>query len=36
MNYQIIKTLQDIEDIWLYSYENWSLEQAGRYYTESA
>ena len=26
------KANQDIEKIWLYSYENWSLEQADRYY----
>jgi toxin ParE1/3/4 len=26
------KANQDIEDIWLYTYENWSLEQADRYY----
>jgi toxin ParE1/3/4 len=33
MKYQISrKALQDIEDIWLYTYENWSLEQADRYY----
>ena len=23
---------RDIEEIWLYTYENWSLEQADRYY----
>ncbi len=23
---------EDIESIWLYTYENWSLEQADRYY----
>jgi toxin ParE1/3/4 len=26
------KAKQDIEKIWLYTYENWSLEQADRYY----
>jgi len=26
------KANQDIEDIWLYTYENWSPEQADRYY----
>jgi len=26
------KANQDIENIWLYTYENWSLEQADRYY----
>ncbi|MBK8928023.1 MAG: type II toxin-antitoxin system RelE/ParE family toxin [Crocinitomicaceae bacterium] len=26
------KAAQDIELIWLYTYENWSLEQADRYY----
>lgn len=26
------KANQDIEKIWLYTYENWSLEQADRYY----
>jgi toxin ParE1/3/4 len=26
------KAIQDIEKIWLYTYENWSLEQADRYY----
>lgn len=26
------KANQDIERIWLYTYENWSLEQADRYY----
>lgn len=24
--------IQDIEKIWLYTYENWSIEQADRYY----
>lgn len=23
---------RDIENIWLYTYENWSLEQADRYF----
>ena len=33
MRYTISKkTIQDIEKIWLYTYENWSLEQADRYY----
>lgn len=32
MNYKIsIEAKNDIENIWLYSYENWSLEQADRY-----
>ena len=26
------KANQDIEDIWLYTYENWSPEQADRFY----
>ncbi|MGD9994711.1 MAG: type II toxin-antitoxin system RelE/ParE family toxin [Salinivirgaceae bacterium] len=26
------KVNEDIEKIWLYTYENWSLEQADRYY----
>ena len=26
------KANQDIEKIWLYTYENWTLEQADRYY----
>ena len=26
------KANEDIEKIWLYTYENWSLEQANRYY----
>lgn len=26
------KANQDIEKIWLYTYENWSLEQADRFY----
>jgi len=33
MRYKISKkAIQDIEKIWLYTYENWSLEQADRYY----
>lgn len=33
MRYAISKKAnQDIEKIWLYTYENWSLEQADRYY----
>lgn len=32
MNYKIsIKASEDIENIWLYTYENWSQEQADRY-----
>ena len=32
MNYKIsVKASEDIERIWLYTYENWSLEQADRY-----
>jgi toxin ParE1/3/4 len=32
MNYKISnKAAEDIENIWLYTYENWSLEQADRY-----
>lgn len=27
-----IKAQNDIEKIWLYTFENWSLEQADRYY----
>lgn len=26
------KANEDLENIWLYTYENWSLEQADRYY----
>jgi len=26
------KSLEDLESIWLYTYETWSLEQADRYY----
>ena len=26
------KANQDIENIWLYTYETWTLEQADRYY----
>lgn len=33
MNYKIsIEAKNDIEKIWLYTYENWSLEQADRYF----
>ena len=33
MRYSISeKANQDIENIWLYTFENWSLEQADRYY----
>lgn len=32
MNYKIsVKAAEDIENIWLYTFENWSLEQADRY-----
>ncbi len=32
MNYKIsAKAAEDIEGIWLYTFENWSLEQADRY-----
>lgn len=32
MNYQISQEAnRDLEIIWLYTYENWSLEQADRY-----
>ncbi len=32
MNHKIsVKAAEDIENIWLYTYENWSLEQADRY-----
>ncbi len=32
MSYRIsIKASEDIEKIWLYTFENWSLEQADRY-----
>jgi toxin ParE1/3/4 len=32
MSYKIsIKAAEDLEDIWLYTFENWSLEQADRY-----
>ena len=35
MNYKIsIEAKNDIEKIWLYTFENWSLEQADRYYKE--
>lgn len=33
MTYKISKEdLKDLESIWLYTYENWSAEQADRYY----
>ena len=33
MIYRISKLArQDIENIWLYTYKNWSIEQADRYY----
>lgn len=33
MKYKISKLAsQDLENIWLYTYENWSIEQADRYY----
>lgn len=32
MSYKIsVKASDDIENIWLYTFENWSLEQADRY-----
>jgi toxin ParE1/3/4 len=32
MNYKISeKASKDIQDIWLYTFENWSIEQADRY-----
>ena len=32
MSYKIsLKASDDIENIWLYTFENWSLEQADRY-----
>src|SRR5690606_30334849 len=32
MSYQISRqALKDLEDIWLYTVENWSIEQADRY-----
>ncbi|UOY06580.1 type II toxin-antitoxin system RelE/ParE family toxin [Muricauda sp. SCSIO 64092] len=33
MNYKVSQEAnRDIENIWLYTYENWSLEQADRYF----
>lgn len=33
MNYKISKQAEiDLENIWLYTFEEWSLEQADRYY----
>ena len=33
MNYKIgQEASQDIENIWLYTFENWSIEQADRYF----
>lgn len=33
MEYKISKlAIQDLENIWLYTFENWSLEQADRYF----
>ena len=33
MNYKIsIEAKNDIEKIWLYTFENWSLEQVERYF----
>ncbi|RLD83127.1 MAG: type II toxin-antitoxin system RelE/ParE family toxin [Bacteroidetes bacterium] len=26
------KAVEDLEKIWIYTYENWSIEQADRYY----
>lgn len=32
MSYKIsVKASEDIENIWLYTFENWSIEQADRY-----
>ena len=32
MKYKIsVKASEDIEDIWLYTFKNWSIEQADRY-----
>lgn len=32
MTYKIsVKASEDIENVWLYTFENWSLEQADRY-----
>lgn len=32
MSYKLsVKASEDIENIWLYTFENWSLEQADRY-----
>ncbi len=32
MNYKIsVKAAEDIENIWLYTFENWSIKQADRY-----
>ncbi len=32
MSYKIsVNAFEDIENIWLYTFENWSLEQADRY-----
>lgn len=32
MNYRISEAaVQDLEKIWIYSYENWSIDQADRY-----
>lgn len=33
MKYKISKeALKDLENIWIYTFENWSVEQADRYY----
>lgn len=33
MNFKItVEAQTDIESIWLYTFENWSIEQADRYY----
>ena len=33
-NYRISqKTIEDLNEIWLYTFKNWSLEQADRYYS---
>lgn len=34
MNFRIsVKAAEDIENIWLYTFENWSKEQADRYFS---
>jgi len=35
MDYKISKEAQsDLENIWLYTFETWSVEQADRYYNQ--